>query len=94
MNGRCLMLSGCTSCFHHLCISLRACVRAFVCVCVFFPYLCKMLYCMSAANKDSDSDSLCEGGRGGVCVCVCGGGGGGGGVIEGPYDCKMFTDHS
>ena len=26
-------------------------------VCVCFPYLCKMLYCMSAANEDSDSDS-------------------------------------
>ena len=30
-------------------------VSVFVCVC--FPYLCKMLYCTSAANKDSDSDS-------------------------------------
>ena len=27
-----------------------------VCMCVCFLYLCKMLYCMSAANKDSDSD--------------------------------------
>ena len=28
-------------------------------VCVCFPYLCKMLYCMRTANKDSDSDSMC-----------------------------------
>ena len=31
------------------------CICMCVCGCGCFPYLCKMLYCMSAANKDSDS---------------------------------------
>ena len=44
-----------------------------------FLYLCKMLYCMSAANKDSDSDS--------DSVCKSPGGGGGveGGGPLGPW---------